>query len=287
MQLIIGSAQLGMKYGINQKKIPLSHLNKIYAKCKKNRINLIDTAQNYGESEKLIGKSKLNRLKIITKIKIPKKISNKKLTNFLENYFEKTKLKLNVKQIHAILIHDISVLNIKNKDQILEYFHELKKKKLIKYFGVSVYSPKDVLNLLKFFKPDIIQLPLNIIDHRFLDNDFLRKLKKKNILLASRSSFLQGFLIQEMNNAYNFKLKKFYPVVKKIEEWCIKKKISRLDACIHFIKKVKMIDYMIIGFDRVSHLNKIIKSFKKKQIKIPNRFRIDNNNLIDPRKWKL
>ena len=128
MQLIIGSAQLGMKYGINQKKIPLSHLNKIYAKCKKNRINLIDTAQNYGESEKLIGKSKLNRLKIITKIKIPKKISNKKLTNFLENYFEKTKLKLNVKQIHAILIHDISVLNIKNKDQILEYFHELKKK---------------------------------------------------------------------------------------------------------------------------------------------------------------
>lgn len=287
MKLIIGSAQLGMNYGINKKKIPLNHLNKIYVKCKKNRINIIDTAQNYGESEKRIGKSKLNRLKIITKIKIPKKISNKKLTNFLKNYLKKTKLKLNVKQIHAILIHDISTLNNKNKDQILEYFHELKKKKLIQYFGASVYSPKDVLNLLKFFKPDIIQFPLNILDQRFLDNGFLRKLKKKNILLASRSSFLQGFLIQEMNNYNNFKLKKFYPAVKKIEKWCIKKKISRFDACVHFVKKIKMIDYMVIGFDRVSHLDKIIKSFKKKQIKIPNKFRINNSNLIDPRKWKL
>ena len=73
MKLVIGSAQMGMPYGLfNKKKIRSSEIVKISKLAKKSKINFIDTAIGYGDSEKIIGKSKLNKLNIITKIKIDK-----------------------------------------------------------------------------------------------------------------------------------------------------------------------------------------------------------------------
>jgi len=286
MQLIIGSAQFGRSYGIQKKKISKKVLEKIYYTCKKNKINFIDTAQNYGESEKLIGRSKLNKLKIITKLIIPKKLTESRIPSYLEDYFKKTISKLGVENLYAVLIHDISIFNNKNKDQILKFFNDLKKRGLIKFFGASVYSPTDLKVLFRYFKPDLIQFPLNIFDQRFLKNNLIKKLKKKRILLASRSCFLQGFLLQQINYNPKFKLKKFYSSLKEVDNWCVKRKISRLDACIHFVKKNNMIDYMVVGYDDISNLKNIIISFKKKQIKITKKFKNRNKNLIDPRKWK-
>jgi aryl-alcohol dehydrogenase-like predicted oxidoreductase len=55
------------------------------------------------------------------------------------------------------------------------------KKKLIKKIGISIYDVEEIDKILKIFKPDIIQLPANIVDRRFLNENFLLKLKKKNI----------------------------------------------------------------------------------------------------------
>ena len=72
MKLVIGSAQLGMKYGLfNNKKISNSEFKKIEKLVFKSNINFIDTAISYGNSENIIGNSKLKNLNIITKIKLP------------------------------------------------------------------------------------------------------------------------------------------------------------------------------------------------------------------------
>tara|TARA_X000001036_G_scaffold395548_1_gene396579 strand:- start:289 stop:678 length:390 start_codon:yes stop_codon:yes gene_type:complete len=128
MNLIIGSAQIGMRYGLNKKKIPKKHINKVYQLCKNNNIEYIDTANSYGVSEKVIGKSKLNNLKIITKIIIPGNISNKNLRIFIQSHLKKTIKKLNVKRVYAILLHDLSIFKRSNKAIILDAFDELKKK---------------------------------------------------------------------------------------------------------------------------------------------------------------
>jgi aryl-alcohol dehydrogenase-like predicted oxidoreductase len=73
MKLVIGSAQMGMRYGLfNKKKISKVDIDKITRIAHAAKIDLIDTASVYGDSEKIIGKSKLNKLKIITKFKFPK-----------------------------------------------------------------------------------------------------------------------------------------------------------------------------------------------------------------------
>ena len=74
MKLVIGTAQLGMKYGLfNHKPISRKEFKKIEKLVYKSNINFIDTAISYGDSENIIGNSKLKNLNIITKIKLPEK----------------------------------------------------------------------------------------------------------------------------------------------------------------------------------------------------------------------
>ena len=53
--LIIGSAQIGMKYGYNKKKITKKELLLINKTLLKFKIRSFDTAPSYGNSEKIIG----------------------------------------------------------------------------------------------------------------------------------------------------------------------------------------------------------------------------------------
>ena len=130
MKLVIGSAQMGMPYGLfNKKKIRSSEIVKISKLAKKSKINFIDTAIGYGDSEKIIGKSKLNKLNIITKIKIDK-IKTSKLLFWLQKKLSNSLKILNVNQIYAILVHDYKDLFGKRGKIYLNFLEDLKKKKL-------------------------------------------------------------------------------------------------------------------------------------------------------------
>ena len=54
MKLAIGTAQFGMQYGLERKKIKISEIKKIKSFLVKCKILKIDTASNYGNSEKIL-----------------------------------------------------------------------------------------------------------------------------------------------------------------------------------------------------------------------------------------
>tara|TARA_B110000037_G_scaffold200805_1_gene241664 strand:+ start:345 stop:1193 length:849 start_codon:yes stop_codon:yes gene_type:complete len=281
MKLFIGTAQFGFKYGFNKIKIKKLEIKNIEKILKRNSLKNFDTAMNYGESEKIIGNLKIKR-KVITKIKLPKK-KPKDLKKWFEKKLNKSLKKLKVKSLHGLLIHDTADISGKNKE-FLNILLDCQKKKLISKLGISVYEVDEIKRILKFWKPEIIQMPINIFDHRFLNNNFLYKLKKLNIELHARSCFLQGVLLKKKIKIGNLKSKK---VFSSFSNWCQKKQLSKLEACIHFIKKIREIDYLIVGFDNSSHLKEIINSFNKKLILVPDDFLSNEKSLIDPRKWKI
>ena len=77
MKIAIGSANLGTKYGLfGKKKFEIKEIQKIEKLLSKTNIKFIDTAHQYKNSEEIIGKSKLKKLNIVTKIKLPKQRSS-------------------------------------------------------------------------------------------------------------------------------------------------------------------------------------------------------------------
>jgi aryl-alcohol dehydrogenase-like predicted oxidoreductase len=283
MKLVIGSAQIGMNYGLyNKEKITQKEFKKIEKLVLRSGINFIDTASSYGKSENIIGNSKLRNLNIITKIKLPIK-KNVNVQKWVSKEVFKSLKKLKIKKIYGLLIHDYKDLLGETGKSYLYSLQELKRKKIIKKIGISIYDSKELKKIWKFWKPDLVQVPLNLFDNRILNSGWINILKKFKIQIYARSVFLQGLLINDYS-LFNFN-KKCIPLLNKFKEWCYKKKISQLKACIHFVKQYKKIDYLVVGFNSYFHLKEIIDVFKKKQIIIARNFSTNNLNLIDPRRW--
>ena len=137
MKISIGTAQLGLPYGINnsrKKSIRLNEFKKILLSSNKKKINSIDTAIAYGDSEKKIGQilSKLNlknNFNITTKLP---KIRHKK-SNIIKDYVEEMSYqslrKIGIKKFYSVLIHDIQDIKSNKKDIIFNALKNLKKKK--------------------------------------------------------------------------------------------------------------------------------------------------------------
>lgn len=282
-KLAIGTAQLGSSYGVlNNSIIKKNDFKKIEKIIKKNKIKYIDTALDYGISQERLSRSKLKKLNIISKIKFNNSEKNFFFHKYLNKVFNKNLKILKLKKIYCLMIHDTKVL-FSNKSQIvINYLNQLKKKKLISKIGVSVYSPTELRNVMKILDVDIIQIPVNVMDQRFLKNNLLKKLKKKNILIFARSIFLQGLLLQSEVPKNFFKYKAEF---NKFFLWCEQFEVSKVSACINFVKNIKEIDYLIVGFNNSNQLLQIVEGYKKK-VKVPRIFFSKKNKLIDPREWR-
>jgi aryl-alcohol dehydrogenase-like predicted oxidoreductase len=283
MKLVIGSAQFGMNYGLfNNKKISGKEFKKIEKLVLRSKINFIDTATSYSNSENIIGNSRLKKLHIITKIKLPSK-KNIHIRNWVSKELSKSLIKLKINKIYGVLIHNFKDLLGKNGKSYLLCLQELKRKKIIKKIGISIYSPEEIKKIWKFWKPDLIQAPFNPLDNRILDSGWINILKKFKVKIFVRSIFLQGLLINENNSFIINKNSKI--LLNKFKNWCYKNNIPLLHACLHFIKQFKKIDYLVVGFNNYDQLKEIIDVFKKKRLTIPRIFSTNRINLIDPRKW--
>tara|TARA_Y100000816_G_C26101938_1_gene584308 strand:+ start:1701 stop:2558 length:858 start_codon:yes stop_codon:yes gene_type:complete len=285
MKLAIGTANLDIKYGIRRLRIKKDEIHQIFKFVKKNNIKLIDTATIYGNSEKIIGSQKLKGKKIVTKIFL----KNKEYTKEdILSIFKLNLKRLKRKRIYALLIHNIYDLKINNRIILYDSLKFLKEKKYLKKIGFSIYSIEDLRLFKNFFKPDILQIPINIFDRRFENKLFQKYIIKNKIEIHSRSCFLQGLLICYENNNIKFKkFKKWRSLFRKFDYFCQKHSISRFEACILYLKKNKFIKYAIFGFEDVKQLKMIYSVFNKKtkNINFPKYLSSKDCRLIDPRKW--
>ncbi len=285
MKLIIGTANAASKYSLNQfKKNDKKNLIRIINYAKKNKILTFDTAPKYKNAEKILGNQKNKKIKIITKISETNKKNLEK--NLIKEIFISRK-RLNVDKLYGLLIHDINFFRNQNSKKISKILNDVKKKGIVKKIGFSVYSPDDVDYILKYIKPDIVQLPLSIFDRRFAISKKIKKLKTLGVEVHVRSIFMRGLLLSSTNNIPD-SLSKLKPELLKLEKWCVSKNISQLQASINFIKSLKNIDAVVVGVDSIFQLKEIILAFKNPLIMFPKKvnFKIQNKYL-DIRKWKI
>lgn len=277
-RLCIGSANFGEKYGINNKKFNEREIIKLFKFLHRNKIFFIDTAISYKNSEKIIGKYKTKKFKIINKIKIKKNRS--KIRQYIMDEVRLSLKKLNTNSIYGLLIHNVEILDdVILRKKIFSTFNYLKKLKLVKYFGLSIYDPKEFLLYNKLYKFKILQAPCSILDRRILEKKYINIINKKKILLFARSVFLKG--------KFNKNIKKNkINIINSLNLWLKKNKINYFEACIRFLIKNPNIYKIIIGISSLEQLVKLISYAKRGQIISPPEISgILSNKLIDTRKW--
>jgi len=285
MKIALGTANFGQKYGLNGKNINSNKkIEKILKFSNNSAIKLIDTSDNYGSSEVLLGRNNLKNFKIITKLKIS---DNEKKSDDLENIvfkkIEESLFKLKIKKLYAILLHSSNDLKGNKKQKLVKTLKKLKKKNLVSKIGVSIYDPKELDFIWSFWKPDIVQCPFNIVDKRIYESGWLNRLKKNKIEIHVRSIFLQGLLLKNEKSIPK-KFKKWEKIFKKLNNYCDDENISKIQVCINFIKSFKKISYVVIGFENTLQIKKVIKYFNNNKKRYPSLICSDVK-LINPQLW--
>lgn len=201
-KLGLGTVQIGIPYG-NKNNNPLMSevdAHSLLFVAANSGITFFDTAAAYGESENRIGSSdlleKFSELEVVTKISSPPKelwSNPKNLLAWMTQELQKSLSKLRMKQAGLVLFHESSLEFIQNKS-VLTSAEELLNSGLVKNLGHSVYTPEQAMAAIETGVCSALQVPVNLIDRRFIEPTFLKQVKSKNIRLIGRSIFLQGIL---------------------------------------------------------------------------------------------
>ena len=275
VKISLGTAQLGTKYGISNVSsngMKLGDFKKIIKYSLKNKINIIDTANAYFNSEKKIGKivKKLNcqkQLKIITKLHNLRNIPSKQIEKEIINKCKKSIKKLKIKKLYAVLIHDIRDLKSTKSKMIFNSFLKLKKIGLVQKIGFSSYEINDLNKYIVKYKFYIIQFPFNIFYQIILKKKTLMILKKRKIEVHIRSIFLQGLLLLPYDKVPS-KLKDSYPILKKWHTYLNEQRVENLDACLKFISNYNFFKTAVIGFENYKQFYDVVEKYnnvKKKK----------------------
>lgn len=267
VKLGLGTVQFGCDYGISNKtgKVSIEEVFKILDYAKSVGIDVLDTAQGYGDSEKVLGTASktvdLSGFKIITKV-----IGNGELETSLEN--------MNQERVYGLMFHRSNEIN----DKSWAKFEDYKRQKLVERIGVSVYLPSELESLIEKYPIDIVQLPFNLLDQRFLP--LFAKLKEKNIEIHTRSTFMQGLLLMDVEDVDTY-FNKIKPVLERVP-------IPKLENVLGFVNSVKEIDRIIVGMTSIEELRQILEAINKNIVpKNTNSFIIKEEEFVLPQNWKL
>ena len=283
LKLALGTVQFGLPYGINnQSGVPTdSELSEIFGIAKQAGIEILDSAQGYGNAEERLGRLTKNEFQIITKFK------NLRSPYPFHTELSESLLKLRSDSVYAYMAHDGNLL-IQNPSW-WEGLQLAKERGLIKKIGYSLYSVEQLETLFaNNMIPDIIQFPYNILDRRF--ECFLPKLSALGVEIHSRSVYLQGLLQMDPNRISDY-FNPLKPHLSLIREIAIKNQLTIGQICLGFVTNNVFINKVVVGIDNLFQLKENISICQTTNLSITilnelNSIEVKDNNLINPTNWK-
>ena len=286
-KLAIGTANFGLSYGVKNFSGKLSDfkLSQIMQISKEAGVKSFDTAPSYGDSEKRLGSFLNSGSKIITKVGVG--LEKKYQTGMLYNSVEKSLKRLKIESLYGLLLHRPELLLSEYGSDIVRELKVLKEKGLIENFGVSIYGPDILGEILKITHLDIVQAPFNVLDRRLICSGWAERLKINGTEIHVRSVFLQGLLLMQPAELPSwFRLN--WPKV--FDQWFEFQKqvgLSADEISLSHALKQPLVDKVIVGVDNAAQLKRLLQIECAKIADINLELIAQDINLIDPSRWKL
>jgi D-threo-aldose 1-dehydrogenase len=187
-KLGLGTVQFGQAYGVSNVhgKVSPDTAHAILRRASEGGIRVLDTAANYGEAEQILGRFDTSAFRIVTKT-----IGVKNGVDAVVAQARRSAQSLNA---DTLLVHAAGDLA---NDELWPALQRLKADGTFRGIGISVYAADNPAALAARFQPDVMQLPLSLLDQRLLKDGTLAQLKGLGVEVHARSIFLQGLLFLE------------------------------------------------------------------------------------------
>ena len=261
----IGTAQFGSDYGVsNRRGRPDGpQVANILRRALEMGIGYIDTAIGYGEAEIIIGRHLpvSHRFRIVTKTPLlHENAIGLRHKHSLVKAIETSLERLRTDHIYALLLHRASDLAKPGWEHLVEGLHEIRSRGLATRIGASIYDDAQLALVESRFRPEVVQLPLNILDRRLMHSGTFERLKAQGTEIHARSVFLQGLLLMRPADMPEF----FGPLraqLARVNERWMGERVKPVAGCLEFVLQ-QAVDAAIIGVNHREELEEIQDTLK-------------------------
>ena len=287
MRIALGTVQFGLNYGIRNTfgQTPYDEVARILTLARNSGINTLDTATAYGESERVLGDLGIAGWNVVTKL--PSFINGiEDERGWVLTHVRNSLASLRVNRLEALLVHNSNDLLGVHGLGIVNGLIQAKAEGLVEKVGYSIYSPQLLVELTRVLQPELVQAPLNVLDQRLVRSGWLNKLVDLGTEIHVRSAFLQGLLL--MNSEERPPI--FDKWSKLMHQWdsvngsCPE---QALKHCLGFIKGLTGISHIVVGVETQSHLQQLLTIWEKTESFDASSFACDDEELLEPRNWKV
>ncbi|WP_319475401.1 aldo/keto reductase [Marispirochaeta aestuarii] len=285
----LGTVQFGSEYGVSNRegRTPVHEAKKIIEYGYSQGMRTLDTAALYGNSECVLGEIGVDNWDVITKLpEVPDDCDD--IEQWVKKSVHNSLYRLKKKSIYGLLLHRPDQLLHDQGKRLKQALLGVKNMGLVLHLGVSVYSEEQLKTLLDVFPVEIVQLPLNVIDQRFVQSGMINIMKKEGIEIHARSIFLQGVLLMKPSLRPVY-FSRWKIVFDKWDNYLKKNGISALDACIKFALSVPGIHKVLVGVQNHMQLEEILEKeiIESGNIDLPEGISSNDQELINPSLWRL
>lgn len=282
-KLALGTVQFGINYGVgNDLGIPDdSELRRVFDIAFLNGITVLDTAPAYGNAEERIGVLSENRFKVVTKFA---NVANRQA---LRDTLERSIQRIKAEQLYAYMAHNSDELI--SKPDLWDFLRSERENGRIKKIGYSLYTTDQLEQLLLLeMKPDIVQLPYNLIDSKF--ENYLPELKSYGTEIHIRSVFLQGLLFMDTESLPE-KLQPLKSTLLEIKRLCTENNLTIAQLLLSYVNHNPLINKIVVGVASARQLLENISDMATEhlsndlleQIKM---IKVVDAELLNPVNWK-
>ena len=285
--IAIGTANFGMQYGIanSRGKLSKNSVAEILGLAKSLGVTCLDTANAYGESQKVLGEFGVRDWRVVSKISsVPQNCED--IHSFVCTQIELILSSLRLSNFETVLVHNSEDLTGEIGDEVYEALNAAKSRGQVEKIGVSIYDPSDLESITSRFQVDVIQAPINVFDNRLQDSGWLDRLVSMGVEVHSRSVFLQGVLLSAIAQNNDF----FKPWKTTFERWNRFTESSGTSALMNCIKHVNSFDkvtFAVVGVDSARNLSEVFDAFSEQPKRIDEDYFSVDSQLINPACWSI
>lgn len=268
MKIELEAAQFGLK-----NKCSYDDIQNLLEFAKGNGISSVCISANNSVVEKILGQCRIDELDITTKtISINRTLTrNENFDNFRDEFY-KTQKRLGYIELYGLILNADDILS----DQglaVWDLITDFKDKQYVYKTGVRVENPNELIEIIDMIDIDIVHLPLNLLDQRFVC--LLKEIKRKGIEIHTYSTFLQGVLLLN-----EYQIPEYFREIKHILTSIPEPKMA---YALSFPKLIKEVDKITIGCYTSDDLETIINMYNYSINDIDySQFAVKNPSYITP-----
>lgn len=291
MKLALGTVQFGLKYGVTnavgQPTIP--QVREILRFAASSGIGLLDTASGYGDSESVLGEALAGDadFALVTKTPDWRGTPPEDSAGAVVETLRRSLQRLRRNRVSALLVHNAEDLLSPAGPTLWRGLEEVRALGLADRIGVSIYTEDQSAAILHRHRPEIVQLPVNVLDQRLVRSGHLAHLADLGIEVHARSAFLQGTLLSEPD-ALAAKVAFLRAPVAAFRTAAAAASLDPVAAALAFLHSVPEITYVVVGVTALPELQEIAASYSAAATASAANWAalaVGDARAVDPRQW--